>query len=153
LNKSNSRAWLVIHSLESYNENKKMIGLGIKGRKKNVLPFIANEIKEGDFIVYYVKSAKQILGIFKILKKENQKIWKDKIFHFSIKPYMTPKQPIEFKKLLFKLDLFKHLSDIKKKWGASIHGTSNAIKELTLRDFDVVKKEIRKSNQKTSPKL
>lgn len=146
--------WLIVHSLDSFADNSRMIGfqakeeLDGKFRKDEngkVIPAFEriNEIKKGDKIVYYCKGDSVIKGIYEInrINFAKEKKWSGSPFQFELKPIIELDEPLEFKPLISSLDLFKHLDDVRK-WGMSLQGKYNSIKPLTDKDYNLILKSV-----------
>lgn len=146
------KKWLIVHSLESFSQNPRMIGFPAKTRvdgsivlndNKDPVPVIERvfEVKSGDRVVYYCKGDSVIKGIYEVVQrhyaKETQ--WLDSPFQFEIKPIIELEDPYDFKLLLSSLDLFKHLPDLRR-WGVSLMGITNSIKALTDHDYELFEK-------------
>jgi len=146
--------WFVVHSLESYEENPRLIGFSgktdldgkpIVDRNKKPVPFNKNvkKVKPGDQIIYYCKTDYVIKGIFEIEGSayDIEPKWSSSPFQFRIKAVFVPAKPLDFKSLVFspdiKLDMFKKLDDLKR-WGSVIQGQVSAIKPLTENDFNIL---------------
>ncbi|MGA3094332.1 MAG: hypothetical protein ABSD79_02980 [Dehalococcoidales bacterium] len=133
------KKWLVVHSLESYEESPKRIGFGAKsnldgspkldesGKTIPVSPKIF-EMKPGDRVVYYCKGDSVIKGIYEIVKlcgeEEREKKWPDALFQFEITPIYELDEPYNFKLLVPSLKLFEGISDTKR-WGAVLQITES----------------------------
>lgn len=145
--------WFVVHSLQSFEDNPKLIGFSNKAdldgnpifdKNKKPVPNNKNvkKVKPGDQIVYYCKFDYLIKGIFEIVESvyDVEPKWKNTLFQFRIKPVVTP-EPFDLKSLVFspdiKLDMFKKLDDLKR-WGAVLQGQFNALKLLTEHDFNII---------------
>ena len=139
--------WFVVHSLNSYRENRNLIGFAERisaSNEKTPINNFVNMIMPKDKIIYYCKGKNLILGIFEIKKKvyKLEKRWRIYPIQFKIKPVLLPSKKINFKKLVFskKLDMFKRLNDISR-WGSVIQGR-NVIKPLTNNDFKLIQNEL-----------
>jgi hypothetical protein len=143
--------WLIVHDLESFSENSKMIGFvgkrNLDGSPTldshgNPLPADAKvlEIKPGDVVVYYCRGDSVIKGLYEIVQahygKESK--WPESPFQFEIKPVLELDEPYDFKPLLGSLSLFKDLPDLRR-WGLKLRGIYNAIKPLTEEDYKTIK--------------
>lgn len=148
------KKWFIVHSLESYGENPRMIGFHAKTRLDgsavrneigNPVPAFGRvlEIKPGDRIVYYCKGDYVIKGIYEIVQfwlgKETK--WPDSPFQYEIKPIIELEDPYDFKLLISSLQLFKGLSDLRY-WGPSLQGINNSIKLLSEHDYELIEKSI-----------
>lgn len=144
------KKWLIVHSLESFKQNSRMIGFAAKtapdgspilDNDGNPIPALGrvSEIRPGDRIIYYGKGDSVIKGIYEIVQshyaRETQ--WPDSPFQFETKPIVELEEPYDFKLLLPSLDLFKHLSELRK-WGSSLMGITNAIKPLPEHDYELI---------------
>jgi len=153
--------WLIVHSLEAYNENPRMIGFQAKTNidgtlykddKGKPLPF-SNKIKEiqpGDVIVYYCKGDYVIKGIYEIVRQVfgKEKKWEYSPFQFEIKPVKELDDPVNFKSLVSSLELFEGLSDIRW-WGSYLQGVVNSIRLLSDHDFSLIEKSIVQASRQT----
>jgi hypothetical protein len=143
--------WLVVHNLEAFSENSRMLGFVGKNRldgsptldgQGNPLPADAKvlEIKPGDVVVYYCRGDSVINGLYEIVQahygKETK--WPESPFQFEIKPVIELDEPYDFKPLVGSLSLFKDLPD-PRRWGLKLRGTYNAIKPLTEGDYNTIK--------------
>ena len=150
------KKWFVVHSLESYAENQRMIGFPAKTKSDgtvasdeegNSSPAFEriSELQPGDRIVYYCKGESVIKGIYEIMQahyaKESQ--WPDSPFQFQMRPIVELEQPYDFRLLLSSLDLFRHLSRLEN-WGQSLQGKYNALKSLTSHDYELIEQELRR---------
>lgn len=139
--------WLVVHDLESFNENPRMIGFvekksldGSPTLDKHGNPLPADKkvlrIKPGDVVVYYCRGDSVIKGIYEIVRacygKEAR--WPEAPFQFEIKPILELDEPYDFKPLIGSLSLFKDLPDARG-WGLMLHGIYNAAKPLIDEDY------------------
>ena len=143
--------WLIVHDLESFSENPKMIGFvgkrNLDGSPTldshgNPLPADAKalQIKPGDEVVYYCRGDSVIKGIYEIVQfnygKETR--WTESPFQFEIRPVIEPNEPYDFKPLVGSLDLFRDLPD-PQRWGLKLRGIYNAIQRLTEGDYNTIK--------------
>jgi len=148
------KKWLIVHSLESFGQNPRMIGFAAKTRldgspvlDDNGKPSPAfmriKEIEPGDRIVYYCKGDSVIKGIYEIVQPDyaKEKQWPDSPFQFEIKPIVELEDPYDFKLLISSLELFEVLSDLRY-WGKVLQGITNSIKLLTDPDYDLIEKSI-----------
>lgn len=148
------KTWFIVHSLESFGQNPRMIGFAGKTKldgspvhdsSGNPVPAFGRieEMKPGDTIVYYCKGDSVIKGIYKIVKehyaKENQ--WPDSPFQFEIRPIAELEEPYDFRPLVSSLDLFKGLTDVRY-WGVNLQGVTNSIKPLTNNDYQLIEKSV-----------
>lgn len=151
--------WLIVHSLDSYSENNRMLGFPAKteldgkismDEKNKPIPAFEKiiNIKKGDHIVYYCKGDYVIKGIFKVIHSHfaKEKRWKRSPFQFEIDPIIELEDPYNFKLLLSSLDLFSHLTNLEN-WGRSLQGKYNSIKQLTEHDYKLIKKSIVHANE------
>ena len=143
--------WLVVHDLESFSENSKMIGFvgkrnldGSPTRDSHGNPLPADakvlEIKPDDVVVYYCRGDSVIKGLYEIVQAYHGKEtrWPESPFQFEIKPVIELDEPYDFKPLVGSLDLFKDLPD-PRRWGLKLRGIYNAIKPLTEKDYNTIK--------------
>jgi len=148
------KTWFIVHSLESFGQNPRMIGFAAKTKLDgspvrdsdgDPIPAIGKirEIKPGDRIVYYCKGDSVIKGIYEIVHeyyaKESQ--WPDSPFQFEIRPIIELEEPYDFRPLVSSLDLFKGVTDIRH-WGPNLQGITNSIKPLTSHDYQLIEKSI-----------
>ena len=151
--------WLVVHDLESFSENSKMIGF--VGKKNldgsptldssgNPLPADPKvlELKPGDVVVYYCRGDSVIKGLYEVVQacygKETK--WPESPFQFEIKPVKELDEPYDFKPLVGSLDLFKDVPD-PRRWGLKLRGIYNAIKPLTEKDYNTIKDALTAAEQ------
>jgi len=143
--------WLIVHSLESFSQNQRMIGFVGKNSldgsptlngQGNPLPADAKvlEIKPGDVVVYYCHGDSVIKGLYEIVQAHYRKEtkWPESPFQFEIKPVIELDEPYDFKPLVGSLSLFKDLPD-PRRWGLKLRGIYNAIKPLTEGDYNTIK--------------
>ncbi len=146
--------WLVVHSLEAFSQNPRMIGFIGKNRldgspavdeKGNRIPASkkVSQIKPGDRIVYYCLGDSVIKGIYEVGQDSYDKEpkWPDSPFQFEIKPIIELDEPYDFKPLVGSLDLFKDLPD-RRGWGLKLHGIYNALRLLTDNDYNTIEKAL-----------
>jgi len=151
--------WLVVHDLESFSENSRMIGFVGKRNldgsptldsRGNPLPADPKvlELKPGDVVVYYCRGDSVIKGLYEVVQacygKETK--WPESPFQFEIKPVKELGEPYDFKPLLGSLDLFKDLPDLRR-WGLKLRGIYNAIKPLTEGDYNTIKDALTAAEQ------
>jgi len=146
--------WFVVHSLESFEQNPRLVGFSGKtdldgkpvlDRNKKPVPFNKNvkRVKLGDQIVYYCKIDYVVKGVFEVVESvyDVEPQWRASPFQFRIKPVFVPAKPLDFKSLVFspdiKLDMFKKLDDLKR-WGSVLQGQVSALKPLTEHDFNSI---------------
>jgi len=146
--------WFVVHSLESFEDNPRLIGFSGKtdldgnpifDKNKKPVPNNKNvkRVKHGDQIVYYCTFDYIIKGIFEVVESvyDIEPKWQNSPFQFRIKPVVVPPEPLDFKILVFspdiKLDMFKKLDDLKR-WGSVLQGQVSALKPLTEHDFNII---------------
>ncbi len=151
--------WLIVHSLESFNQNPNLIGFAakaeldgraVKDKEGKLIPAFKTitEIKSGDKIIYYCKGDSVIKGIFEIAKPvyAQEPQWPDSPFQFQIKPLLVPDEPFNIKLILSSLELFSHLDNIKN-WGMALQGKYNSIKELSVKDFQFIENTLKSSKK------
>lgn len=153
--------WLIVHSLESFSQNPRMIGFVGKNRldgspaldsKGNPTPAstTVSEIRPGDRIVYYCLGDSVVKGIYEIVQpyyaKETN--WPESPFQFEIKPIMELDESYDFKPLVGSLDLFKDLPD-PRRWGLKLRGIYNAIRPLTENDYNTIEKALIAAKQES----
>lgn len=132
--KNKSKVWLVVHDIEAYNENCRLLGFSDK-------IYNAKNIKAKDIVVYYFSGTSTIKGIYEVCEKP----WKRDIrwtseHQISIKPILELENDIDFKVLVPNLALFKN----KERWYGCIQGT-NAIRELSEDDFKIIEQRVYKT--------
>jgi len=147
--------WLIVHSPESYEQNPNVIGFKRKidpiGSKPE-LDELGQEIpenkevlkiREGDLVVYYVRSKSVIIGIFKVERAVHgeEKAWPDHPFQFRIEPVVVPESPVPMKPLVPQLELFGGLEDLSR-WGSRLQGPYNTVKELSQKDYSLISKTL-----------
>jgi len=142
--------WLVVHDLESFSENSRMIGF--VGKKNldgsptldshgNPLPADKKvlKIRPGDVVVYYCRGDSVIKGLYEIVRanygKESR--WLESPFQFEIEPILELDEPYDFKPLVGSLSLFRDLPDARG-WGLMLHGIYNAVKPLSEEDYNTI---------------
>lgn len=146
--------WLVVHSLEAFEQNPRMLGFAAKTtldgfalKDENDKPMPAMdkvlEVRPRDRVVYYCRGDYAIKGIYEVVKAcfAEETKWPESPFQFKIKPIIELDEPFDFRVLLSSLDLFRDLGDIRK-WGMSLRGTYNAVKRLTERDYETIERAI-----------
>lgn len=146
--------WLIVHSLESYRQNPRMIGFAAKtkldgsielDKQGRPIPYFNRilQLRASDRIVYYCKGDSVIKGIYEIVQsqysKESQ--WPDSPFQFEIKPILELEEPLDFRLLIGSLDLFKDLAN-PLRWGGKLMGSTNSIRPLTDHDFEVIERAL-----------
>lgn len=151
--------WLVVHNLEAFSENSRMLGFAGKNNldgsptldgQGNPLPADAKvlEIQPGDMVVYYCRGDSVIKGLYEIVqayyRKETR--WTESPFQFEIKPVIELDEPYDFKPLVGSLDLFKDLPDLRR-WGLKLRGIYNALKPLTEGDYNTIKDALAAAEQ------
>ncbi len=141
--------WLCIANEKNWGVVKEKNIWGVSGRHKNQL----NKVEVNDLLVLYLRQEKvndkvfpsRISGIFKAVSKpfkDEKKIFSpiigEEIFPCRVKlePVITPKEPIEFKPLIQKLNFITN----KKVWASHLLG--KAIKPIPKEDFELIKKEL-----------
>ncbi len=156
------KKWLVVHSLEAYSENPRMIGFVGKNRldgtpavdeKGNEIPASkkVSQIKPGDKIIYYCHGDSVIKGIFEVVQAADKKEpkWTESTFQFEIKPIIELDEPYDFKPLVGSLDLFKDLPNRQRGWGLKLHGIYNALILLTDNDYNTIEKALSTAAQES----
>ena len=146
--------WLIVHDLESFRENPKMIGF--VGKKNldgsptldshgNPLPADKKvlKIRPGDMVVYYCRGDSVIKGLYEIVRAHygEETRWSESPFQFTIKPIIELDEPYDFKPLVGSLDLFKDLPD-RRGWGLKLHGIYNAVKPITEEDYNTIRRAL-----------
>ena len=119
------RKWLIVHSQDSYNTNKNVIGFDYEK---------ANNIQPDDYVVYYLKGG-SIKGLYKVSDKpwSREQTWSAKI-QIELEPIKVLKNAIDFRPIVSKLELFENNPE---KWGTKLQGFNN-IKELSEYDFIII---------------
>lgn len=128
--------WFIIHTLESFKQNPRMIGFIDRFKNK------VNDIRPGDIIIYYCRSSpdgknRGIKGIYEIVQyhyaKETK--WPDSHHQFELKPIIELENLQDLALLLKQ----KSLSFIggNKKWGIYLRGKS--IIPINDNDHDIIK--------------
>lgn len=146
--------WLVVHDLESFRENPRMIGFvgkknldGSPTLDSHANPLPADKkvlkIRPGDLVVYYCRGDSVIKGLYEIVNSHyaEETRWPESPFQFKIKPIIELDEPYDFKPLIGSLDLFKDLPD-RRGWGLKLHGIYNAVKPLTEEDYNTIKRAL-----------
>ncbi len=154
--------WLVVHDLEAFSENSRMLGFVGKNSldgsptldsQGNPLPADAKvlKIKPGDVVVYYCRGDSVIKGLYEIIqayyRKETR--WPESPFQFEIKPVIELDEPYDFKPLVGSLSLFDDLPDLRR-WGLKLRGIYNAIKLLTEGDYSTIKNALTSAAEQKS---
>ena len=137
--KDQQRKWLFIINKQNWEIVKKENILGTKYKKR------ANIIKKNDSVIIYVKiPISSIVGEYKVSSKypDNEKLFQGEIypFRYKLEPIKILKRPIKFKILINRLDFIRN----KKSWGTHLFG-NGGIKQLSIKDYETIKKEIIKS--------
>ncbi|MCD6456376.1 MAG: EVE domain-containing protein, partial [Methanophagales archaeon] len=131
--------WLCVANEENWGIAKEKNIWGVSERHKNQL----NKVEVNDLLVFYLRQEKlmdkvfpsRISGIFKAVSKafkDEKKIFSpiigEEIFPYRVKlePVITPKEPVEFKPLIQKLDFITN----KKVWAS--HLLEKAIKTMRI---------------------
>ena len=143
--------WLIVHDLESFRENPRLIGFvgkknldGSPTLDSHGSPLPADKkvlkIRSGDIAVYYCRGDSVVKGLYEIVRPEYgmETRWPESPFQFTIKPIIELDEPYDFKPLIGSLDLFKDLPD-RRGWGLRLHGIYNAVKPLTEEDYNTIK--------------
>jgi hypothetical protein len=153
------KKWLVVHDLESFRQNSKMIGF-VGKRNLDGSPTLDShgdpvpadakvlEVKPGDVVVYYCRGDSVIKGLYEIVRahygKESK--WPEAPFQFEIKPLLELDEPYDFKPLVGSLDFFKDVPD-PRRWGLKLRGIYNAIKPLTEKDYSTIRDALTAAEQ------
>ena len=129
-----SKNWLVVHDIDAYTENCRLLGFNDK-------IYNAKNLRPKDIIIYYFSGTSTIKGIYEVCDKPWQRDsrWTSE-YQIQIKPILELKNDIDFKKLVPHLELFKN----KERWYGCIQGT-NAIRELSKKDFKIIEESIYKA--------
>ena len=121
--------WFVIHDLLAYSQHSDMIGNVVKKSGEKQPKFSSfNDIKKGDFIVYYATKDYVVTGIFEIISDieylTNDPYWKE-IMTYRIKPVETPPpgKYLYFKALVKDQNVQFDMFPNKKKWGGYLQGS------------------------------
>lgn len=131
------RNWLIVHDLEAYEENSRMLGY-------DESTYHAGEIQPRDRVIYYLKKNVAIKGIYKVCQKpwKRDKKWSSPI-QIEISPMVELAGMLDFKKVIKKLELFRGA----KKWQTRIQG-KNAVRELSQKDFSIIQEYIKNFMQR-----
>ncbi|MBA7579757.1 hypothetical protein ES708_21633 [subsurface metagenome] len=143
--------WLVVHSLEAFSQNPRMIGFVGKNKLDgsvafdemgHPIPALAkiSEIKAGDLVLYYCRGESVIKGIYEVTEScyAKELRWTESPFQFKIKPVLELEEPYDFKPLVGSLELFRDLAD-PRRWGTKLRGIYNALRPLTEHDYNTIK--------------
>jgi hypothetical protein len=145
--------WWIIQSLEAYNQHPDLIGCGLKEGTDRPTHQKFQEIKKGDFVVYYATGDKVLVGIFEVAS--NVEMLRDDAYWgesavFKLKPAFMPAEGsfIDWKKVLFDLALTFDLFPDKENWVYKIW--KHYIHSLSPRDFETIKKAVLSHKYETS---
>jgi hypothetical protein len=159
--------FFVVHDEESYEGHSDLVGFGVKTdlngkliRNKRGEPIPENQnvpkVRSGDKIVYYTRGDFLIKGIFTVERElkegdsQRAKDWSRTNIQFKIKPYIKPKTDVDFRNIVFSgkntLDMFSHLSNLKKQWGMAIGGR-NYIKQISPHDLQIIQDALEKPQE------
>lgn len=153
------KKWLIVHSLESYGQNSRLVGFHVKtnldgsvvkDENGNPVPKwkTIKELKAGDKIVYYCKSDYVIKGIYKVgqLRYGEEVQWPESPYQYEISPIIELDIPYDFKLLVPSLELFQKLSD-RRQWGSVLQGLYNSIKLLTEHDYQIIEEALTQAKE------
>ena len=137
--------WWIIQSLESYNQHPDLIGCSLKEGTGRLTHPKFQEIKKGDFVVYYATGDKVLVGIFEVVSNMEMlradEYWGDDAI-FRLKPSIMPTESFFFawRKLLFDPEVTFDLFPDKEKWQYRVW--KHYIHPLSAKDFDTIKNAI-----------
>lgn len=131
---SNPKTWLIVHDIDAYNENSRLLGFSDK-------IYNAKNLKPKDKIVYYFSRTSTIKGIYEVCDKpwKRNPRWTSK-YQIQIKPILELKNDIDFRRLVPLLELFND----KERWYGCIKGT-NAVREISNKDFEIIEESVYKA--------
>ena len=137
--KDQQKKWLFIINQQNWEIVRKNNIIGTKYKKKESI------IKKNDSIIIYVKFPScWIVGEYKLILKyqDREKLFHGEIYPFrlNLEPIKILKHPIHFKSLINRLDFIRN----KKKWFTHLFG-NGGIKQLSIKDYETISKEILKS--------
>lgn len=134
--------WLGVHDQVAYEENSRLLGF-----KDSV--YNAKNIKPKDIVVYYLSGSSRIKGIYEVSEtpwlrdprwsSENQ---------IGIEPIMETEIGVDIRDLVPDLSIFTN----KERWFSHIQGT-NAVRELSLKDYNLIEKSVSESLIKNNETL
>lgn len=151
-------SWLCMTREENWNviRSKRIWGVAEKDKKR------LERVNVGDFLVFYVKQKRKkdeivgakITSIFKAVSApffSQERIFASYLielfpWRIKIQPEVTPKEPVEFQKLIPKLRFIKN----KKNWGAHLQVVMRAIPE---EDFNLIRSEIMHKRAPTAQRV
>lgn len=145
--------WWIIQSLEAYNQHPNLIGCGLKEKTDRPIHSKFQEIKKGDFIVYYATGDKVLVGIFEVTSDmsylRDDEYWGESAV-YELKPTITPTDGsfIDWKKVLFDQTLSFDLFADKENWTFKIW--KHYIHPLSIKDFETIKKAILSKKYETA---
>lgn len=125
------RYWLIVHDIQAFDEGQKNANDGSNTLGFQASTYNAKNIESGDMIVYYLKNAIALKGIYKVMLKPWHRVkgWVSD-YQIDIKPVIPLDEPCDFREVLSSLEFFKDTE----KWQLKIQGT-NGIRELSETDF------------------
>lgn len=129
------KIWLLIINQKNWIIVEKTNIIGSKyGTKMNL-------IKKNDIIIIYIKMLSSIVGEYKVILnyKDEKEHFHDDIYPFRLKlePIKILKNPIRIRSLINRLEFIRN----KKSWYTHLYG-GWGIKQLSLKDYKIIKKEI-----------
>lgn len=130
----NGNSWLIVHDINAFNENPRMLGFDNSIHN-------AKNIKPNDKIVYYMLGSSTIKGIYEVCPRPwgKEPRWSSEI-QIKIKPIIELQNDIDFKEIVPSLELFEN----KLKWQASIWGV-NSIRQLSEPDYRFIEDYVYKA--------
>ncbi|MDH5390209.1 MAG: EVE domain-containing protein [Candidatus Bathyarchaeota archaeon] len=163
------RAYFIVHGKEDFEKHPNLLGLLIRV-SKNGVPLLdgngnfipvsryTDGIERGVTVVYYTSGDYMIKGIFEVASdrldesdRRRAKEWKRSI-QFIIRPILKSDDGVDFRKLIQKLDLFRHLKNPEKDYRMAIRG-KNYIRPLDSHDFEIIEKALQSSVKANRAKL
>jgi len=131
------KIWLLIINQKNWDIVKKTNIIGSKyGTKMNL-------IKKNDIIIIYIKMLSLIVGEYNVILnyKDEKEHFHGEIYPFRLKldPIKILKNPISIRSLINRLEFIRN----KKSWYAHLYG-GRGIKQLSSKDYKIIKKEILK---------